>query len=362
MHRTAQRNEQLDGLRGYAALAVVYFHSILLFDFETLGRLSQFGYFDAANTSDLLSKLTLELLNGLTAVKLFFILSGAVLFESLTQDDEPAPARIAHFLIRRFFRIYPALFVCVLVCWACFSAASIPLTANDLLLNLALYDFRIVGVSWTLNVEAWGALLLVVFFLAYRALREFGLILVAILIGQVFGDWVKGHLVLFNGYVYCFTLGALISTRLGKATANAIPGASWPFLLLGTIFARHAIQDTVAALLIAMIYYRKAGALGRYLASPVSVFLGRLSYSFYLFNTLFLGILAKVAYTVPAWHSRPILFGLLWGTLIGAATIPVAWLSERFLERPFIRLGRRLTASKPREDAGLDPGELTQSS
>ena len=362
MHAAPQRNEQLDGLRGYAALAVVYFHSILALDPELLSTLSQFGYFDAANASDLLSKLTLDIFNGLTAVKLFFILSGAVLFESLTRDEEPTGARITHFLMRRFLRIYPALFVCALLCWACFNAVSIPLTANDLLLNLALYDFRVVGVSWTLNVEAWGALLLVAFFLAYKALREIGLILVAILIGQVFGDWVKVHLVYFNGYVYCFTLGALISTRLGKAIAGVIPAASWPILLLGTIFARHAIQDTVAALLVAMIYYRKAGALGAYLARPASVFLGRLSYSFYLFNALFIGILNSVARNVPAWHLHPILIGLVLGTLISALTIPIAWFSERFLERPFIRLGRRLTTSKPRDDSGLTPGELTRPS
>jgi peptidoglycan/LPS O-acetylase OafA/YrhL len=362
MHGAPQRNEQLDGLRGYAALAVVYFHSILGADLDLIGRMHGFRYTEVTDVGDLVSRIALDIFNGDVAVKLFFILSGAVLFESLTQDSEPAFTNTLHFLVRRFFRIYPALFVCVLLCWASYHAFSIPVTTGDLLRNLALYDFQVVGASWTLNVEAWGALLLVAFFLAHRMLGEFGLLLVAVLVGKIFGGWFKDHLVYFNGYVYCFTLGALVSTRLGKVIIGALPTASWPLLLIGTMFARHAIQDTVAALLIGLIYYRKAGALGTFLARPASVFLGRMSYSFYLFNVLFLGIIGSMIHGPSGLHFHPVVIGLVSGTVVSALTIPLAWLSERFIERPFILIGRRLTEGKSQRDAALVPGELTQSS
>ena len=96
-------------------------------------------------------------MNGQTAVVIFFILSGAVLFDSLRREQGSPLVISTKFLVRRFFRIYPPLFVCLLACWIAFYFTGTPRSANQLFQNLVLYDFPINGATWTLNVEAFGA-------------------------------------------------------------------------------------------------------------------------------------------------------------------------------------------------------------
>ena len=349
MHVPGHRNEQLDGLRGYAALAVVYFHSILGFDPALIGRVLYKSYSQISGTSDWIAKIGLVLLNGETAVVIFFIMSGAVLFETLQRDAGPITKTMKRFFVRRFFRIYPALFVCVIACWLAFNAASMPRSFADLSKNLALYEFHVNGATWTLAVEAWGAILLALGFVAYKRFREAGMIAVALIFACLYLPPLNGYLLQFRMFIYCFTMGALISTPLGKAVIGKIPAAMWPVLLIGTLVARHTIQETLAALLIGMIYYRKSGAFGEFLARPTSTFLGHISYSLYLFNVLFLEIINDRLHGIPDLSLHPLAVGVITGTIIAAMTIPVAYLSVRLIELPFIRLGRRLTTSPTRQ-------------
>jgi peptidoglycan/LPS O-acetylase OafA/YrhL len=343
MSQSSGRNEQLDGLRGYAALVVVFFHSILGADPTLIGRVLYRRYGEINGVGDWVAKIALTILNGETAVAIFFILSGAVLFETLQRDEGPLRVTLQKFFIRRFFRIYPALFVCVCLCWAAFNLFATPRSVSNLVTNLALYDFPINGATWTLAVEAWGAVLLALGFVAYRRFREAGLIVVALAFACLYLPPLDGHLVQFRMFIYCFALGALISTPLGETVIGRIPSAAWPFLLVGTIVARHTIQETMAAILIGLIYYRKAGAFGDFLARPISVFLGLMSYSLYLFNVLFLEVVFEQIRRVPELVAHPVPTGVVMGGVIVLLTLPVAYLSLTFVERPFIGIGRRLT-------------------
>lgn len=340
------RNEQLDGLRGYAAVMVVYFHAILGVDPKLVSEVLYRNYSQISGLDNWLSKISLVILNGQTAVVLFFIMSGAVLFESLLKDNAPLALRIRNFFIRRFFRIYPALFACLLACWIAFNAFSTPRSGEDLLLNLLLYETKVNGATWTLGVEAWGAVLLVFCFMAYLKYKEIGLIVVALLFGCLYLSPFNGYLLQFRMFIYCFALGALIPTALGRAVISRIPNAAWPFLLVGTIIARHTIQETIAALLIGLIYYRRAGGFGEFLAKPVSVFLGTVSYSLYLFNVLFLEIINHQLSAVGHLGLHPAFVGLVSGTLITLVTIPVAYGSFLYIEQPFVRFGRWITSGR----------------
>ena len=77
------------------------------------------------------------------------------------------------------------------------------------------------------------------------------------------------------------------------------------------------------------------------------MFLGRISYSFYLFNVLFLQMLTPELFRHASPGRHPLEFGLGLAAVVIVLTIPVAVLSERFLERPSIELGRRFSSLVP---------------
>ena len=83
---------------------------------------------------------------------------------------------------------------------------------------------------------------------------------------------------------------------------------------------------------------RHVGALCR----TVSQRLGRVSFGVYLWNVPIFEALLRAC--DPSLRSqRPLELGLLIGLATAALTLPIAALSERWLERPFIGLARRLT-------------------
>ena len=81
---------QLDGLRGYAAIAVVVFHSILDRDPTLNQRIVRPPIQDAHGFYDVVTKLVFMVVSGETAVVVFFVLSGAVLF----RDTAPVHKRL----------------------------------------------------------------------------------------------------------------------------------------------------------------------------------------------------------------------------------------------------------------------------
>ena len=98
------RLEPVNGLRGIAILAVVYFHVIC-------------GMWRAAAVPTWLSPLVT---GGWTGVNLFFILSGFVLFLPYAAGlrSMAAPRDRLAFYRRRFFRLMPLFYLAVLVEWA----------------------------------------------------------------------------------------------------------------------------------------------------------------------------------------------------------------------------------------------------
>jgi peptidoglycan/LPS O-acetylase OafA/YrhL len=100
------------------------------------------------------------------------------------------------------------------------------------------------------------------------------------------------------------------------------------------------IQIIAAGALIGAIMY---GGTIRWLEAPIPQYLGRISYSLYLLNVPVLYLVWGVSYyfvTVPTKHALAI--GLLVGAISLLITIPVASLSERYVERTGIRLANHL--------------------
>jgi peptidoglycan/LPS O-acetylase OafA/YrhL len=340
----AYRNIQLDGLRGIAALNVAIFHTILGMD-ESLIQRVVYGKFSELNGPyDWLAKIVLKVFSGETAVFIFFVLSGAVLFQNLMRDRSPTVVTATRFIVRRTFRIYPALIACLLFMTAVSAFMGHPIILTNLLFNAFLYDFPINGVTWTLNVEMVGVAFVLLAYFGYRVAGLIGLGVV------VTGIWLflkfagMPIALTFKYFWFYFVVGMIIPTSAGSSVAKFLPAWSIIPIMLTVIFFKSTLQQIAIGLLVTMLFYDRAGRFGSWLSASWSQFLGRISYSFYLYNfVVFVNLCAYVkSFTWVANH--PIEAGLLASVVTVMATIPLAYLSMRYVEMPGIALGRQLTS------------------
>ncbi len=348
-----ERNQQLDGLRGFAALAVAVHHTLL-----EMGQPKALDLWYATIQSlgdrySIATKIALILFPGDVAVAIFFILSGAVLFNSLMHETRPLASASVNFIYRRILRIYPALFVSLIVYFFALKLyLGLPFSFSDFFENAALRSFRINGTTWTLNVEF---VVVPVFLAAYFAFRRNGawgmvLFFLALWLGSAL-PWFK-YPELARASVFCFVLGMFIPTRSGQWLANRFPANVWPLLLILMLSSRHLIegqktgsniQQISAALFVMLLYYDKVPLLGRLLQSRFAQFLGRISYSFYLYHALCVILVCHyvLGQASISAATHPLEAGLLASLVVVGLTIPVAYLSKGLFEDPFIRLGKR---------------------
>jgi len=79
----------------------------------------------------------------------------------------------------------------------------------------------------------------------------------------------------------------------------------------------------------------------RMLATKWMVFIGRISYSFYLWHWLVFSFVGAEVLRFASAPNRGLYIAFLLSTLI---TIPIAWLSYRLLEMPYFNKGKRPSA------------------
>jgi len=354
------RNPQLDGLRAFAAVAVAVYHSVLQLDPSQIQRILSRDIWNIPAGYGTVDKVVLSLWNGQTAVAVFFVLSGAVLFSTLQQRKLRPLISSIDFTVKRILRIYPALFVCLIIYTLVVLAMGDRASVSQFWQNALLIDNPIQGESWTLQVEMLAIPLILVSFVSWRAAGAAGIVAVYVCTWLLFRiPWLAplfGHP---RTYTLCFVLGFLIPTSAGSRIAARFPSGAWPLLLIVLLGARHLIPTRIhsintdlfslgllfvsAGLLVAILYYENAGSLGAFLQRPFAVYLGRASYSFYLYNVIFIRILSVVLLRYTSAREHPVEWGIALSIAVIALTIPVAHLSERFIENPGVMLGRRIT-------------------
>jgi peptidoglycan/LPS O-acetylase OafA/YrhL len=344
----------MDGLRGYAAVAVVVFHSIMDCDPTQDQRIVGPTIQETHGLYDVVTKLVLMVVSGETAVVIFFVLSGAVLFESLKQRHAGAVATAVGFFVRRLLRLYPTFFVSLAGCLAAFAVAgAFPFEAGHFWPNAALYDFSVHGASWTLQVEFLAVPFILVGYWCYRRFGILGIASAYAIFATVLcAPWLRTHFVIYQRFLSCFALGLLIPTRAGAEVAKRLPAVAWLVILAGMLVSRNImglhwwsmdVEQILAALLVTLLFYKRAGGLGRFFDRGVSQYLGRMSYSVYLFNVIYLILVDQLTQGLSVVRSHPLEWGILLAVPILAATIATAHFAEIGLERPSIALGRRLT-------------------
>ena len=133
------RLQELDALRGIAATAVMLFHYTIQYH----------ELFDQPHS-------TWSFSPGRYGVQLFFVISGFVIFLSLSRGTS-----LWDFAANRIIRIYPAYWVCLSITFAAMVANPLPemnVSLMDAALNASMLNYWLLvpyvdGAYWTLTVE-----------------------------------------------------------------------------------------------------------------------------------------------------------------------------------------------------------------
>jgi peptidoglycan/LPS O-acetylase OafA/YrhL len=378
---------RFESLRGIAALMVGLSHAVLIFCL--LG-----GHSGIAGVLWCLG-------NGPAAVTLFFVLSGFVLGTALRRGTGRFGIEYCCYTVRRCLRIYPA-FLCVtllIVAWLCLGRTVFPGIYHWLdrpfmgfhltmltggvpgwkltLENLLFLDSSMNVVTWTLKVEMVCSLALPALHCLSNRLSFRGrlmLLLGLIWLGSL-GRWfhlfgwmhtgafLNGmalkHLFLFYvGYLLPEGAAMLFSKLKRNAIWNGLAVCIALLLFLTWKDEFPLVQGLCAWFLLGAVLCGAQFRSFQLLDHPLLIFYGKISYSFYLLHDLCL----VVAFRLSGWSTSkgflersPLCSVLiLWIASTGAATI-FAWICHHSIEKPFIRLSRRICARISAFDSASSP-------
>jgi peptidoglycan/LPS O-acetylase OafA/YrhL len=339
MQRETRRKEQLDGLRAFAILPVLYTH-----------------FWNLDNWL------------GSAGVFLFFVLSG-YLITGILLRSRTKPSALRNFYLRRFLRIAPIYYVTLGLAalihlpgirqtflWHFFYLSNVLFTLKDSW--LPWYTAHL----WTLSVEeqfylVWPFLIL---FLPFKAIKPVvWSTIIAAIIYQLSGAWLFGNNAL-GPYLLVFAsldklgLGALLAlaeagpgfprflTKAGWVTFVIILGLealpiyhslAWAFVL------RTELLIVTFAALIAAASSGISGSAGAILNSRTVRYVGRISYGIYLFHLFLWAVTDAVLFRLrlPLLERGPGCF-----IVMSAMSIAAAAVSWHFFEQPLNRLKERL--------------------
>jgi peptidoglycan/LPS O-acetylase OafA/YrhL len=339
---------ELESLRGLAALAVVGLHASLMYASPGAGELRWILFF--------------AFFPGNSAVVLFFVLSGFVLSNAMPHEPIQLLRHLPGYVLRRLFRILPAM-------WTAIAIATLALVLHGPFPNwsyepswshiwraLTFTDSGLDPPLWSLVPEIYISILLmpVLVYITPRIGIAGNLLLQIAWIYHFTFHW---HDVLT--YVYMFHLGCLVPT-VGRWVIQQLRGALFVAVFLPAIaifaFATPALSlfgprsfpyvQTAAVLpsflFVSYCVVRQQSPFGALLRTRPLRLLGRVSYSLYLLHWSVRSVLAPFysAHIPQVW---PPLTVAIYVALTAAISIGLAALVYRFVEKPFIRLGHRLT-------------------
>lgn len=344
-------NARLESMRGVAALAVVYNHSVSFIN--AAGGLSSMPF--SEHTTFMQSLLVLaSVLSAGGAVILFFVLSGYVLSLAFLRKEQPISTQVGPYLVRRVFRLFPAMWLSILAFAATLWIVPdrvIGLTINPsyVVRALTLQSYNANPVIWTMYVEAICSVLLPALVAATRRSRVFGVLIFAAA-GVV--SFMPLHFDNPMRFVVCFQAGVLLACNQSWTDWIIKP---LPVFLTGmlVIFIQNIsnvgggawfvpLQTTGSIMLLAAVLASSRSKHFGWLDLKPVEFFGRISYSVYLFQLVPLVLLTQalaLGLLGPGYFLPKLI--MIVGTI--AAIIPIAWLTYRWVEAPSIRLGRRLS-------------------
>lgn len=344
--RSAQRNQQLDGLRGICAMIVVLYHLLII----------PTGLAERLN-SWVLPKVVMA---GGSAVLVFFALSGFVLYLTFAGRDgfQPIP-----FIARRLGRLYPPVFAATAIAVLLLALSDIrplpgtspwfaslwgsAIDAREIARHCLLVDgdYSFDSPLWSLAVEVQFSMLFpVLAFAIDRKPRSTALAAVGI---SLVGAALSGRLGLPRAldiastlqFSALFVLGALLAKNR-KAWGEPLAEYSGfrllalPFAIALTVISPQTGLGAPASLgalaLTALVAFSPSW--GAILRLRTIQFLGQISFSLYLTH---LPVILAVMYLLGGILPIPAIL-----TLVIPITLAVGFASFQLFERPSILLGR----------------------
>ena len=316
----SDRLQELDALRGIAAIIVVFFH-------YTTQYQELFGHVIPP---------ALTLPPGRYGVQLFFVISGFVIFLTLTRASS-----IWDFAANRFSRLYPPYWACIVITFAIMAYLPMPglnVSIVDAIANLTMLQYWLQrpfvdGVYWTLAVE-------LIFYAFVSGLHLIGLLrrvelwvsiwLALIFITQAIvqsgvniSPLIRTTLLLEHGH---FFFAGVLFFRIRN------DGFTWlrAALILVCIAAAWVVRDVphmlslVAASALFALFV--SGRLGWITVGPL-LFLGEISYPLYLLHQ-------HIGYTIISSMQKAGLVAEAWLLVPIVIVIVLSMLVNRLVEKP----------------------------
>lgn len=382
-----QRLPSLTGLRFFAAFMVFMGH---------VQGLSVFGHQGIQNGYN-----TVFANAGAIGVSCFFVLSGFVLtWTAKTNDTTRAYYR------RRFFKVFPNHAVVWVVLVIMLLATGQQLGLLQALANLFLvqawipemsYTMAAVnGVTWSLSVELAFYALFPLFILLVRRIRPnrlwfwtIGLVVIALMVPPLVTphlptqpefphipglSWAEIWVVYFGPPLRMveFVVGMLLARIVLSGRWIRLPILPALALAIGAyILARYlpmgmslaVVYPLPLGLLVAAIAHSDVRRRSTFLARRPFVFLGEISYAFFLIHITVLFELYEALGTETMTEMGPMV-GLTWGPLggvlflliVAGISVFLAWLLYSLVERPMMRRFARPRTSTPAPRAGAVRG------
>ena len=368
---------ELESLRGLAALAVAGFHigqspTIIKGVATHLIPFGVAGGNDWQSPANLIFKVAFP---GHASVLFFFVLSGFVLIASLERSTRSIPEAASVFLVSRIFRIYPAWIfaICLISSISVLTGASMgrgaDISTSEFVFNILLLSVSLDGVGWSLQTEL---LAIPIIFLAFFLLRnqQRALFVLIVLVSLALANTTRNYLALpggppRGGLLFCFLVGIFAYTvcKKVKIRSGFLFAASLILFLCSPIAFADAYNglnicaSITAALMIVGASYGSNESSNILCRNRVIRFFGRISFSFYLLHPITLIVFWQIPNVLGGMIEvgvPSVVVALLAFSASVLIITPIAAFSEKYIERPFVSLGKRLST------APFSPKPLTE--
>jgi peptidoglycan/LPS O-acetylase OafA/YrhL len=310
---------------------------------------------------------------GEVGVELFFSISGLLICSRLLDEESRSGAiSVKNFYLRRFFRILPAACFYLLTLAVLTAFHLIPLPALDWFGSLfffrnyvMLHDYVrhsplalhwYTGHFWSLSMEEHFYLLLPAVLVVFKRSRLW--VLAFLTVAVTLRRSILAHLLHTNyqlnfrtdTHVDALLIPAMIALALYPVARNPtvkrrIPAWAFPFLLTMEVGLLtfpiplfFTLQAVVLAFLILSTALHPQSLPGRILEYPPIRWIGRISYSLYLWQQLFFGAAVVAGPAQLAWLRQPPC-NLL-------ALLACAAFSYYVIERPMVRFGHKVARAR----------------